>query len=172
MSSCSTISIKKRCVSRYIRPITLNPWNTWHFLFSTYIWNQCLCFVVPYLEFYTNVIPQTLNLWFDIVDHCVCPKGVNISSSQFSWQTVPIIQTILQYSEANTNFKTTFQTTSRSRGVAISIPTTFINLWTNMWINHSIKASDHVFIIKLIKCLKTSDSFNPACFITFYRTKL
>jgi len=73
-----SLVIKKGCASRYIRPITLNPWDTCHFLFSTYIWSQLVCFVVPSLEFYINVIPQTLNILFDIVNYCFCLKDVNI----------------------------------------------------------------------------------------------
>ena len=81
-----SVVIKKR----YIRHITLNPWNAWHFLFSPYIWNS-------------TVFPQTLDLWFYIVNHCAYLKDINISSLWFSWQVFQIFQTILQSCETNNN---------------------------------------------------------------------
>jgi len=51
---------------------------------------------------------------------------------------------------------------SPSLGVTIPIPTTFISLWINTCVNHTIKASNRVFI-KLTKCFQTRMSFKPPC---------
>ena len=99
------------CQSRYIRPITLNPWNLSHFLFSTYIWSQ-LFFNSVKPTITANVFKQECLLtqrilqtllsfsWRVLEQYCLSASSRNYFASRENFQTI-VVTIILHFILSN-----------------------------------------------------------------------